>query len=376
MIIKVSVKSLKVGMVTTNPGLSKNSNPTIFLSDLEVKTDAQLQKIITSSYDDVFIDTEKGSYFSVNPTKKNEIERLCKKFTTTIKEENKLDISASQDFVNHIINNNATINNAMLFLMNLRDFDEYTYTHSINVSLYSTMFGKFLSLSDDNLLQLGLAGLFHDIGKIRISEKIINKHGKLTQAEFEEIKKHPNYSHEIMSRQENISDEILRSVSEHHEQYSGKGYPNGKQGQEISPQALLLSIVDSFDALKSDRCYRSSVHPHRAVSVIFNSKGTTYSPPLVDKFIKFIGIYPIGSIVVLQNKMKGIVISQNNENLLRPIVRVILDENNKYCTPEDIDLLNQKNSNDQCRIVDSLSNKECRIHIKSYMNTRHTTINI
>ncbi|MYL84069.1 HD domain-containing protein [Desulfovibrio aerotolerans] len=413
MIVKVSLKSLKTGMYITNPGLSIKSNPEILLTDLEIKNDNQLKKITCAKFSDIFIDTEKGSFFKANPQKKFEVERLfqtfgdykyydgtksshfdniissvtksnsdysafieyCKKFLTEIKENEKIDISASKEFINTIIDNDDETNGATLFLMNLRNHDEYTYTHCINVSLYATIFGKHLSLGRENLMLLGLAGLYHDIGKIKISEKILKKPGKLTESEFKEIKNHPIYSCELLAASGITSNEINRTVLEHHERYGGLGYPNGLSSTEISHSAALLSIVDSYDALRSDRYYKSAVHSHKAVSVIFNSKKSSYSPSLVDKFVKFIGIYPIGSIVVLSNDKKGIVISQGNKSLLQPIVRIILDENNRHCQPYDISLDDYIESTGPLRIVDCLNNKQCRIHLTSYIKNLGVEIN-
>jgi putative nucleotidyltransferase with HDIG domain len=405
MIVKISLKSLKVGMFITNPGLSANSNPGILLTDIEIKNDRQLERILSSKFADAFIDTEQGPFFKANPQKKLEVERLfhafgeyqyydgtnsqhldnilkslaqstnqyreflkyCKKFLARIQKNIKIDISASNEFINTIIDNEETTNNATLFLLNLRGHDEYTYTHCINVALYATIFGKHLDLSRDNLLLLGLSGLYHDIGKIKISEKILKKPTKLTDAEFREIKKHPVYSCEILAESEQISNGVTRAILEHHERHDGHGYPNGLKNGEISHPAALLSIIDSYDALCSDRCYKSAVHSHKAVSVLFTSKYSSYSPTLVEKFVKFIGIYPVGSIVVLSNGKKGIVTSQGEKSLLRPSVRIILDEDNRYCQPYDVSLDEETDVSEPIRIVDCLSNRQCRIHLASYI---------
>lgn len=405
MIVKINLKSLKTGMFITNPGLSANSNPGILLTDIEIKNAHQLERILSTKLTDAFIDTEKGPFFKANPQKKLEVERLfhafgeyqyydgtnsqhldnilkslvksanqyseflryCKQFLARIQESTKVDISASNEFINTIIDNEEATNNATLFLLNMRGHDEYTYTHCINVALYATIFGKHLDLSRDNLLLLGLSGLYHDIGKIKISEKILKKPTKLTDVEFNEIKKHPIYSCEILAESEQISYGITRAILEHHERHDGNGYPNGLKNSEISHPAALLSIIDSYDALCSDRYYKSAVHSHKAVSVLFNSKNSSYSPTLVERFVKFIGIYPVGSIVVLSNGKKGIVTSQGETSLLRPYVRIILDEDNRHCQPYDVSLDESVEASGSLRIVDCLSNRQCRIHLASYI---------
>jgi HD-GYP domain-containing protein (c-di-GMP phosphodiesterase class II) len=405
MVVKISLKSLKVGMYITNPGLSLQFNPGMLLTDIEIKTEQQLERILSTKYTDAFIDTEKGLFFRANPQKKFQVERLfhafgeyqyydatnsssldnilkslgkatnqynaflkyCQQFLAKIHENKKIDVSASHEFINTIIENDDATNNATLFLLNMRGHDEYTYTHCINVALYATIFGKYLDLSRDNLFLLGISGLYHDIGKIKISEKILKKPTTLTDAEFKEIKKHPAYSCEILDKSGQISDGIARAILEHHERNDGHGYPNKLRAEEISHAAALLSIIDSYDALCSDRYYKSAVHSHKAVSVLFNSKNSSYSPTLVEKFVKLIGIYPVGSIVVLNNGKKGIVISQGKSSLLRPSIRIILDENNRHCRPYDISLDEYTEANKPMRIVDCLSNRQCRIHLASHI---------
>ena len=408
MIIKVSTKSLKVGMYISNPGMSELSNPSVFLSEGEITTDLVLQKIANSNYADTFIDTEKGVYFAKHKKKKQEIESLfssaenldnldpsdaqtfdcilesidsadnkytqliddCKKLILAAKESGNIDISSTYELVDHLINNDNKINYAMMFLSNLRGHDEHTYTHCINVALFSTMFGKYLSLGTENLIHLGFAGFYHDLGKLKISDKIIKGTKKQSAKDLLEFQKHPIYSYDMLSKQCTIPDDILRAVLEHHENYSGTGYPCKKQRNDISPQASLISIVDTFDSLKSERSYRMSVSPHKAISAIFQSKAAAFSPSLVDKFVKFIGIYPNGSIVVLKNNKKGIVMSQNIKSLLYPVVRIVLDENNRHCEPQDIDLYEAKDIDDKHHIIDVLDAKDCRLHISAYIKTK------
>jgi HD-GYP domain-containing protein (c-di-GMP phosphodiesterase class II) len=405
MVVKMSLKNLKVGMYITNPGLSLKFNPGMLLTDIEIKNERQLERILSTKYTDAFIDTEKGIFFKTNPQKKLKVERLfhafgeyqyydgtnspdldnilaslgkatnqyhaflkyCQQFLAKIQENNKIDISASHEFINTIIDNEEATNSATLFLLNMRGHDEYTYTHCINVALYATIFGKYLELSRDNLFLLGISGLYHDIGKIKISEKILKKPTTLTDAEFKEIKKHPVYSCDILDQNGQISDGVTRAILEHHERYDGNGYPNELKAEEISHAAALLSIIDSYDALCSDRYYKSAVHSHKAISVLFNSKKSSYFPTLVEKFVKLIGIYPVGSIIVLNNGKKGIVISQGKKSLLLPRIRIILDEKNRHCQPFDISLDEYTEANEPMRIVDCLSNRQCRIHLASYI---------
>ena len=123
----------------------------------------------------------------------------------------------------------------------------------------------------------------------------------------------------------------------------------------------------NFDTLTTDRCYKKAQHTHKALSIIFNSKGGSFSPAMVDRFVRFIGVYPVGSIVVLQNGKRAIVVEQNPESLLRPKIRIVLDENNRYCAFENIDLFTTPDDDWGLKIIDCVSYQECRINVAEFI---------
>lgn len=406
MIKKIYTTHLKPGMYVLDTGLSKNDNPHIYSQEGEVENLEQVQGIVAEGFLDVFIDSNKGSYFKNNPEKRvpiieeyetlsaskhrivlnnrtfdsmgrhlNEAEFIYKQsldyvknFVDSLRYKKKIDFNKSEKCIEQIfthVNNNI---DSILFISKLRQHDRYTYTHNLNVSIFSIAFASGIGLGEDNIKILGLSGLFHDIGKLYINEEILNKPGKLTEKEFKEIKKHPSLGYDVLQKDKKSNIEVCRAAHEHHEKYSGGGYPQNISYKKICTYASLISIIDVFDALTSDRSYKNKIDVHKALGIIFNLKGTSFYPVLVDKFIKFLGIYPVGSIVLLNSGEKAIVTEQNTSNLLRPKVRIVMDRDNHYQKIIDVDLDNERNKGgEKLEISECLSQEQCRICVSDFL---------
>ncbi|WP_319470074.1 HD-GYP domain-containing protein [uncultured Pseudodesulfovibrio sp.] len=220
----------------------------------------------------------------------------------------------------------------------LKAFDEYTYTHCINVSILAVILGKKLGYSPEKLELVGIAGLFHDVGKAVIPESILNKPGKLTEDEMEVMRTHPLRGYGILKAQQNIPVEVLRGTLEHHEKYDGSGYPRGLKGEQISDIARLLAVVDVYDALTSRRVYKEPMPPTKVLALMYKWRVTDFHPNTVELFIKSLGVYPVGSFVRLSSGLHGVVTDLNPLDPLRPKVRVAYDENMQPLEVKDEDL--------------------------------------
>uniref|UniRef100_A0A7C4AHE1 HD-GYP domain-containing protein n=1 Tax=Fundidesulfovibrio putealis TaxID=270496 RepID=A0A7C4AHE1_9BACT len=401
MIVKCATAQLKPGMYIANPGLSQSGNPHIYLAEGLVSRAEDAEKIAEAFFD-TYIDTEKGTYFIDNKDEKAAFESLFNALVFS-GEENKngsgrgglddmltnfkaaenryaallasyreiaqkmmlvknVDMDASQRLAESIVATEDNLLLALLLVSRMRQYDAYSYTHSLNVSILAAAVGRSLGFSECSQVVLGMAGMFHDVGKILIPDKILKKPGKLSRAEYAEIKRHPAYGREILQRQKNVPADVVGAAHEHHEHVDGGGYPQGLSGNAINPTSSLISILDTFDALRSDRYHREAINSHKAMCVVYSLKGKAFVPDLVDKVVKMAGIFPVGSIVVLKDGTKAIVTEQNPQNLLRPRVRIILDRSNRYCPVQDVDLMLQDPEGPYA-IVDTLSNKECRVHV-------------
>jgi HD-GYP domain-containing protein (c-di-GMP phosphodiesterase class II) len=180
------------------------------------------------------------------------------------------------------------------------------------------------------LNELGLGALLHDLGKMRVPLEILNKPGRLTQEEFTEIKRHPLYGYEMIRHDRTIPLASLNIIKHHHERKNGQGYPEHLLQDKIPLLTQIAAIVDVYDAITSDRCYHDGVSPYDALNDIYHWTKADFDLQLVEKFIKCLGIYPIGSLVRLSTNEIAVVISASEKTRLRPIVMLIQDRQQKF----------------------------------------------
>ncbi len=206
------------------------------------------------------------------------------------------------------------------YLSYLKGINDYTYSHSFNVSLLCNMFSKWLNLSEDETEDLTVAGLLHDIGKLKINQDILNKKGKLTDEEFEEIKRHPSLGYEMI-KDVDISDSIKDAVLMHHEKINGKGYPSGLKADEISKYAKIVSICDIYDAMTSDRIYRDKICPFRVIRNFERENFSILDTQYLFVFLQNIAYTYVGSWAKLTDGRIAEIIFINQSQMSRPIVK-------------------------------------------------------
>ncbi len=227
---------------------------------------------------------------------------------------------------------------ALVLLTMIRKKDEYTMMHSISVGAYVLNFCNFYKIPQKITLNLAMGALFHDIGKTRIPLAILNKPGILDEEEFATIKKHAEYSAQILQSGRDLPAEAFDIGLHHHERYDGTGYPHRLQGDQITFGSQLAAIADVYDALTSDRCYKAGIDRVDALRKLYEWSGLHFNKDLTHKFIRCIGVYPIGSCVALESGRIGIVVG-STESLVQPIVHIIYDkEEEKEVTIPDLDL--------------------------------------
>jgi len=167
----------------------------------------------------------------------------------------------------------------------LRVFDHYTYSHTINVSSMCSALGILLGLKEEELKVLALGGLLHDIGKMKVSKAILNKPAKLTPEEFNEMKNHTIYGYNIIKNEMHLSDDVARVALEHQEKYGGLGYPSGLKGKEIHLNAQIAAICDVYDALVSERVYKKPIPSHEAIKIMLSEGSRSFNPFMLYKFL-------------------------------------------------------------------------------------------
>ncbi|MFP5221454.1 MAG: HD-GYP domain-containing protein [Acidobacteriota bacterium] len=221
----------------------------------------------------------------------------------------------------------------------LKAYDEYTYTHCLNVAAMGVLFGKHLGLAGKQLETLGLAGLLHDVGKCLLPSEIVNKPGKLTEEEFTVMKQHTVLGFDYIKDQPGVPAPVALGVLEHHERQDGSGYPREIAGREIAGVSRILSVLDVYDALTSHRVYRPPMSPHLALRTLFAQRGTAFPEALLNRFITCVGVYPPGSVVQLRNGCFAVVTSYDERTPLHPSMTIFKGPDGRPVRPRRVETL-------------------------------------
>ncbi|MEG2082527.1 MAG: HD-GYP domain-containing protein, partial [Oscillospiraceae bacterium] len=222
------------------------------------------------------------------------------------------------DYMTDVILSNK---DCMLNLVEMKNYDDYAYVHSMQVGITSTIIGKRLGFSDARLKSLALAGMLHDVGKLKIPKEILDKPARLTEEEFCKMKKHPEYAYQKLSLCSSISAVVLDAVACHHEKYDGSGYPYNLAGEEIPVFARIIAIADVYDALTSPRTYRGAWEPYEAVNYMMSRAGMQFDTAILSTFLSAVAAYPLGVMVELDGGDVGVVVGTNEGFPLNPVVR-------------------------------------------------------
>ncbi|MBB3229772.1 HD-GYP domain-containing protein [Halomonas stenophila] len=213
--------------------------------------------------------------------------------------------------------------NALYWLTRIKNKNAYTAEHCLNVGILAMVFARHLGWEMHRIEEVGLSGMLHDVGKMNIPLEILDKPGKLNVDEYEIIKKHVLEGYKILSSDNTLPETVLNTSRDHHERMNGQGYPYGKKGGDLSDEAKLIAIVDTYDAITSDRVYSPAEPPTHALKVIYENAGELFDKLLSVKFIECIGIYPPGSSVELDTGETAIVIEQAPERKLQPKIFIL-----------------------------------------------------
>lgn len=253
-----------------------------------------------------------------------------------------LDSNTAKKTVSGVVQSVLRNPDALIWYNQLKNKDAYTSEHSLRVCVFALAFGRHLEMSEQELSILGMGALLHDIGKVRVPGEIINKPGALTPQEFELMKSHVPRGVEILEGTPGIAPFAVDIARSHHERFDGSGYAFGLKGSQISLFGQIGAIVDSYDAITSDRSYHKGMSPHDALRKMYEWRRKDFHETLVEQFIQCMGIYPIGSVVEMNTGSIGVVIAANRTRRLRPRVALVLDPAKQpYQAPRVIDLTNE-----------------------------------
>jgi putative nucleotidyltransferase with HDIG domain len=238
---------------------------------------------------------------------------------------------------------------ALTCMTRIREKDAYLLEHSVNVSILMTILAKHMGLDKTQIHQLATGALLHDIGKIKVDDKILHKPTRLTELETIKMQAHALYSKEILEQAGDISPISLEVAANHHERLDGSGYPLGLRGEQISVHTRMIGIVDTYDAMTADRCYKEGMNPISAFKRLKRDVNTHFDERLVNQFIQAIGIHPVGTLVQLKSEKLAIVTQTNFVYPLKPVVKVFYHAKfNHYTEIKDIDLTQSNDSIAAC----------------------------
>ncbi|QYJ88145.1 HD-GYP domain-containing protein [Shewanella mesophila] len=359
-LIKLAVPHLRLGMFVQaidSQGLVNITNPG------QIKNRETINKLSKNGIKYVWVDVERSAEscgLSKKPIKPEvkvkklsreqsqdkakrlmaEAKGLVQKVLSETFEGKAIEVAPFEDLAENMIESVMLDDDAFKCISALRSKDAYLLEHSINVAFLLVTFGKYLSLKRDVLKHLAVGGILHDIGKVKVDNKILHKPGRLTPEEFEHMKLHQVYAKEILTETPDLP-QISRDVClMHHEKLDGKGYPNGLKGEQLSLHGRMSCIVDIFDALTATRCYKEAMSPAAAFKILLSLTPFHLDEKLVYEFIRCVGVYPVGSLVQLSDGRIGIVWDAKGRDALHPILKCFYSiKHKRYTEVTMVDLL-------------------------------------
>jgi HD-GYP domain-containing protein (c-di-GMP phosphodiesterase class II) len=255
---------------------------------------------------------------------------LIEQVYSAIRKDHSIELPAVQKIVTDIIGLLKENSNVFLFLNGFDDVERnYLVTHSVNVTFYSLIIGQAMNYNEKQLLELGTGTILIDAGMTKVPVYIVHKQSNLTDSEYQMIKAHPVHGYKSLRAYPDVNDRMANISMQHHEQFDGKGYPRGLKGKEIDEYARIASIADSYESQISNRSYREKVGAYHAMKNLLASGVNKFDPEILKIFLSRMSVYPIGSLVELNDKTIGLVIGSVTEKPLRPIIKLIFDSNHK-----------------------------------------------
>ena len=251
----------------------------------------------------------------------------------------KVDIRGMQELSKKIADSILSIQDVVLFIQMPTRGEKYLYRHALDVAVYAGLLGRWLQYSKEEVAMLVYAGLIHDIGKANVLFEIISKPDALSHKEQIIAKKHVAYGVNILTQTAVVPQEILLAVEQHHERMDGAGYPNGLEGHEISAFAKILTIVDVYDALTSNRYYKKAVSPMRAGEIMLDEMKGAFDLNYLNLFLTNVFESLLGKSANLSNGMEGKIISFSNFPELKPVVELVCGQQIDLAQAVDIDLV-------------------------------------
>jgi HD-GYP domain-containing protein (c-di-GMP phosphodiesterase class II) len=374
MIKKISTSALRIGMYVYDLDAGWMDHP-FFASHFLVKDEQTIQRIASAGLRQVYIDTTRGNDIQAGldlEAVKADVERqlgsldrdaetrqatvpaavelararaLYRETTTVVRNlmsstrsGKQVDVALLDPLAERMVQSAFRNPHALSGISRIKTKDEYTFMHCVGVSALMVTFAREMALPEQQIHDVAIGGLVHDIGKSLVPQNVLNKPDRLNQQEFAQMRDHVTFSRQLLQGLPGISQAALDVALLHHERMDGTGYPLGKGGASISLIGRMSAIVDVYDALTSVRVYKNAWEPTLAMKKLVEWSPDHFDDALVQRFVRCIGIYPVGATVALESGRVGIVIDQG-EKLIEPVVRIVYNRKHKhYERPVDLEL--------------------------------------
>lgn len=275
-----------------------------------------------------------------------EARSLTKNLLNDVRLSGSINTAQAKSTVNDCVNSILRNPDALLWMAKIRDESEYTAEHCLNVCVLAIAFGRHLGLQERELQNLGLCGLLHDVGKMRVPPEILHKPARLTPKEMRMMMAHTVHGRNLLLAAKGVYDGAVDVAYSHHERLDGNGYPRKLAAHSISRFSRIIAIVDAYDAMTVDRCYSAAKTSTEALKILYHARGTQFDEELVLEFIKSVGLYPPGSIVELYSGHVGVVVETNRRFRHLPRVVLLLDEQKQTLKKEELLDLSRIHSGD------------------------------
>lgn len=356
--VRISIDRLKPGMFLVDPGISWLAEPNLYQHEGFIASQDEIRAIARQGYVEACYDPIRSQIIrnlESPPAPQTPLAEEIyaargafsaayghvKSFMQSAASGN-IEVTAVEPCLSAIKKSIVRNRNALLLLANLKSLDDYMYRHSVNVAIFAVSFAQYLGMDDEEQRQIGIAALFHDYGKALLPADILNAPRKLNADEMEIMHSHVERGHAKLQATGKFSSEVLEGILQHHERHDGTGYPYNLSGDQIGIFGRIISICDVYDALASKRVYKDAIHPKHALGTLFKMGENAWAPGYAEHFIKMVGIFPIGTAVVLSNGQKGIVCHSDPHAPSLPRVLLVRDCEHGVRPLRIIDLWRQK----------------------------------
>jgi len=296
---------------------------------------------------------------------------VTREFFNAMAEGQLVDLTKVDETLNDMVDSIERNSDALLWLARLKQTDDYSYNHALNVSIMLMALANFMALPKKQIKDLGMAGLLQDIGKVKIPKELLQKREKITAEEYEIFKKHVDYALTLLEITDNISSTTMIAITQHHERIDGSGYPYELKGKQISLAGQMAGLIDTYCALTTNKAYAKSVYNQFALEKIHALRDTKFDGHLIDQLVQFLGMYPVSSLVELNSGEIGVVIQQNSVRRLQPKLMILLNpDKTKNEFPPTLNLINAPltPSGEPYKIVRGLPPDSYGLNINTYFS--------